>query len=294
VRGVTTTVGGGQGIEEVAMADAAWSRRGVSRSTLVVTAVLLLVTAATVVLVRANVAEREDQTLRERAADAAVLLSTTAGEVRSALGVLASVADSAPTTEQFEAAGAPLIVNTVRVVALVDDRDGELAVVASVGEELAPDAASTSDRAELVREAQGADGVVSAVLRVDGELRIGYALQAPSGRHVVLRETGIDPTASVQSLRGQVLSGIDVAVYAGDHVDPDQLILTTTQDLPLAGDVVERAVPIGASQWLIVTAAQSSLVDGTTEATPWIVLVAGAMLTLIAGAFVESLARRRS
>jgi signal transduction histidine kinase/ActR/RegA family two-component response regulator len=270
------------------------ARTGLARQTWAVLATTLALTVAAVVGVRASVEDEERSRLDQRAADATSLVAGGVGEVRSALRVLAALADADAADADvatFVGPATGLLTGQVQLVAQLQPRDGAFAVVAAVGDGLVAGETASTARAELAARALAAPDVVSAILPGD-EPRLAYALAAPSRTQVVVREATIDPAQPRSTVRGQAFADIDFAIYRTPDVDASQLLVTSTADLPLDGELRRNEVPVGAERWLVVATPRGSLVGASTEALPWALLAAGLVLSALLALLVESLARR--
>jgi serine phosphatase RsbU (regulator of sigma subunit) len=71
------------------------------------------------------------------------------------------------------------------------------------------------------------------------------------------------------------------------------VLTSTTQQIPLAGAVDNAPLAAGASPWLISVKARRPLVGSVAMASPWFVLGAGVLGSLLVAAIVEAAARRR-
>jgi len=109
----------------------------------------------------------------------------------------------------------------------------------------------------------------------------------------VYQESAVDPTRPVPSTADSPFRELDVVLYRSPTASRDELVITTTADLPLKGSADRRVLNVGADRWLLVTAANEPLAGSLAQSAPWIILGAGLIAALIAGGIVELLARRR-
>ena len=70
----------------------------------------------------------------------------------------------------------------------------------------------------------------------------------------------------------------------------DQLVLATTKDVPLRGDMATVTVPVGVDRWLVVARSPAPLVGSFASLVPWMLLIVGLATALLAGAVVEEVA----
>jgi serine phosphatase RsbU (regulator of sigma subunit) len=85
-------------------------------------------------------------------------------------------------------------------------------------------------------------------------------------------------------------SDLNFALYLGHHVDASALVERTG---PLKGYAAVARVPFGNSTLVLVGTSSGPLGGGLSAALPWVVLIFGAALTIIAALVTEYLVRRR-
>jgi hypothetical protein len=132
--------------------------------------------------------------------------------------------------------------------------------------------------------------------RVHGRERLlGFALgppAAPAGT-VLYRESALGPVAPPRAAGTAPFSELDVAIYAVPTVNAEQILVSTTDDLPLTGEVRSNPLTAGASRWLLVVKARNPLVGRLADSAPLGILVLGILGSLLIAAVIESTARRR-
>jgi serine phosphatase RsbU (regulator of sigma subunit) len=113
------------------------------------------------------------------------------------------------------------------------------------------------------------------------------------GDLLVYAESPLPPDRRLSVPEGSPLSGLDLALYLGEAVDPEQL-LQATEHAP-GDDVSEMTtVPFGDTSLTIVGASQAPLSGALSAVLPWIVLGVGVVLALAGGTTVEFVSRRRA
>ncbi|MDT0275225.1 PP2C family protein-serine/threonine phosphatase [Blastococcus goldschmidtiae] len=124
--------------------------------------------------------------------------------------------------------------------------------------------------------------------------RLAYALMPAddSTNLLVYAEAPLPPDRRLTVPEDSPLSGLDLALYLGDTVDPEQL-LQATENAPGDDDSEATTVPFGNTSLTIVGAAQVPLSGALSAALPWIVLGVGVVLALAGGTTVEYVSRRR-
>ena len=145
----------------------------------------------------------------------------------------------------------------------------------------------------LVRRAQDPSMFVSAVIGTGDTRALALALAVGIPDTVVFAEFELDATAAVADADSAVFGEVKVALYTGTARRPADLILATTEDLPLTGNLRQEPVTVGADEWLVVVSARRPLSGGLARAQPYFVLGAGLILTLAVAALVETIGRRR-
>jgi signal transduction histidine kinase len=248
-------------------------------------------------VVRHAVEEQESTILEERAGEVSLLLQNAVaavpGTLRS-LGVAARVGES-PIEAFLAEARAQRSDNERQTIVLARNAGSRFAVVAAEGPALAPGDFLAGARQETAAAAFAGDDVASTpVFRVGAQRALGYALGPPvaPNDHVIYIENPVVPEA-LTITQERPFEELDAAVYATAVAEPDQLVLTTTRDTPLQGEVAEDTIEVGPERWLLVATAREPLVGSFAKAVPWIILGLGLLTAAIASAVVHVLQRRR-
>jgi len=122
--------------------------------------------------------------------------------------------------------------------------------------------------------------------------RIGYA-EIPPGygsNDVVYAETSLPSHKRAVIPKNSAFSDLNFALYLGHKVDPSELLEKTGS---LQGYSAVASVPFGNSALILVGSSSTPLGGGLSAALPWIVLIFGATLAIIAALIAEYLVRRR-
>jgi signal transduction histidine kinase len=305
--------GAGNGIGPdpgVAVADGAATvpppaRRGSNRSpvrlSLVAAVILLLISAAGAATARSVVSDQEHRLLKERAAEAGLVVSSDFGSLSSTLDSYGTIA----ILEKGDPAEFTRVVGQANgsgegaggAVALVRTAPAGPTVVASVGKSLPVGDVLIGARAVVGNTALQASKsglYASSVLAHSAKTNtVAFVIgppQAPPGE-AVYEEVGLPTVVGTQDV-GNAFAELKVAVYAGSTADPSNLLLTTTGGLP-TGSMVSVPVNIGNSKWLLVAGARESLVGALTTATPLLLLLGGIVGSLLVAAVFETVLRRR-
>lgn len=260
---------------------------------LVVLLVGSAITIATALMVRAEVRSQQRDELEQTTGEAQLLLLAVITESRSSLNVLANLPVAEPgVTDVFTATAQPLLTPTQRWIALVDTAGPAPVVLAAVGEDAAAGTPLTDARATLAERAAAAGDLVAEVRRDGGSTRLAFAMPAPDGDRVVVRESVIDPTLPVATIRGEVYGDIDLALYAGADASPELLVLKTAERVPGSG-AYTTPLPVGADTWTVTSAPRDSLVGSFSQWAPWLTMISGVVVTVLVAGIVETLIRRR-
>ena len=268
--------------------------RRASAPAVLLTVVLVAASAAAFGVTRNVVKDNERRLLKERADEATMLLQRLILSSTPTLGVLAMLAtpQDGATFEQ----GARVLANApgATVALLVEEKEGAFTVAAAVGESLVPSQTIAGERASIAARALAGRDPVIDLVKDGGRTLFAHAVAAPhpSGAVAVL-ETVLDPQRPLPSSPGTAFSDVRAALYASPTVDPSRLVLTTERRLPVQGRVVNTSFELGGERWTLVVGSRAPLSGAFPATAPWALLVAGLLTAVLAGAIVQTLARRQ-
>jgi signal transduction histidine kinase len=264
------------------------ARPFVSLSSILVVVVVGLLIVGGFLAVRQSVENQNHALLETQGGQVTELLQSALSEEGSALTAIDAVADATGASPSvFQAQAAPLAKTPGTTIALV--RSGQ--VLAAVGPGLI--AGQTLPAPLAARVSQGAPQLfATGVLRVGSDQVIAFIVGGGPTDTAVVDESLVHPSATSATATGPY-NQINIALYAESTAQPGQLIITTKRPLPLPGPVVDTVLPIGSSNWLVLTAAKTPLAGTWANAFPWILLGVGFVLALSLGAVVEILKRRQ-
>ena len=241
--------------------------------------------------------EQERQSLKQRSAEVAALFNLSGARLQEALHTSSTVVDI--THDDGDAfsrtATAAITSRLVGAMAVVQAAGDGYRVVHGEGPGLGPSRSFGEPVLSTLRRASG-DGVFvgTPVFEIDGQRRLGYAVLVPdlSPRTVVYAESVlVRPTAS-PSRQNQLFSDLDGAVYAGNRVNPAQLVLSTGGFRAGSGSI-KTPFQLGADTWLLELSARHRLVSSLAARQPWLYLIGGLVAAILVAALVELLLRRR-
>jgi hypothetical protein len=125
---------------------------------------------------------------------------------------------------------------------------------------------------------------------------LGFALGPPSAPagSVLYREATLGPVVNPPRQAATApFSELDVALYSMTTPRPSSILISTTKNLPLRGDVRHQTLLVGQTKWLLEVRARSPLIGRLTADAPWIALGVGVLGTALLALVVETVARRR-
>ncbi|MET0764481.1 MAG: ATP-binding SpoIIE family protein phosphatase [Blastococcus sp.] len=257
----------------------------------VVTAVVLLITVGLAWLASAVNASNTERLLAQQVAQASTLLSTQVAVIQT------QMADAGQVAEQTNGRSGPF---TNFAAATVGESGLSLSLWRVTGDQVerlmvhGPDPLLPADRqTSFIGGMQPTGQLAVAGIIGDAEPRLAYSLM-PAGTTqglVVYAEVPLSREVSVEA--GDAFGGLDLAAYLGPTPAADQLIQTTAP-IPIQGNTATTRVPFGDSEITIVAASRTGLTGPLSAALPWIVLGVGGVLALGCGAIVETLSRRRA
>jgi signal transduction histidine kinase/ActR/RegA family two-component response regulator len=273
------------------------TRRWVVRQIpLLIVVILVCSTVATAFVVRSVVDDQEHRLLQERAGEVGAVLSVSMNQSATMLPLLGALTQPAVAgPAQFEAVANGIVSRQKRgTIGAAESRAGNLVVVAAAGDGPTRGQVLDGPRAALARRALGASGMVSSVRRDGDRQRLTFAVALPGATPLVLYQDLVLDRAPVTLDKDSPFAGIEGALYGSTRANADAVVVTTTNDLPIGGEVARSSVKIGDDQWLLVIRSKEPLVGTFAKQTPWIVLIAGLFTALLIGSLVAVLSRRRA
>jgi diguanylate cyclase (GGDEF)-like protein len=260
--------------------------RGLS---MLVFAVILASSITAAHVTRQMLDNQEREMLQQRAAEAAALLSSSVGQVRTSLGAVATavrVAGTDPGVFNNVAGG----LKGYRTIALVDRQGDDLILVPGMGEaNLAGEPA-----AALRTAARGVDVVPTRVFRVGEDRRLGFALAVPGSTMLVYAERNLtDPARPRPVTSNDAFSELNGTLYATARPDPAQILITTGEPPRPGARQVTHPVRAGTETWSLLVSPRQPVLGSVVQSTPWLFLAGGLLTAILVAGLVEVLARRR-
>jgi signal transduction histidine kinase/CheY-like chemotaxis protein len=259
---------------------------------LVVFIVLAALAVTGSVATRRAADDEEEHVLAERASEVAAILSTSAS-LSSSLRIMGEVyAGSGGSPEAFTAGATSLVEGAVTEVGVAELVDDDVVVRAVVGADVVAGDVLDDERGDLVRRTTGVADLTSALIRGEELSTLVVAVGRTDG--LVVWQQSLFANAPVPATPGSPFEELDAVLYRTPIPDPTQLLVATTDELPLSQPLDSRELSFGSERWLLQTSARSSLISAQARAVPWIILGAGLAAALLAAGLVELLARRRA
>ncbi|HZU73687.1 MAG TPA: PP2C family protein-serine/threonine phosphatase [Acidimicrobiales bacterium] len=265
--------------------------RSFTRLSVLVLVVLAGLTVGGWAVIRHSVAGQDRAVLNTDAGQINVLFQTSLQNVQTELRSVAFFTESAGGSPSvFAAQAKPLMTSKSNSVAVLDRSGGQPRIVQAAGPNLKADQPLPDPLANPARQASGA--LSSGMVTVDGQ-RLLYLMAVPTNTpdFVGVETSAVDPTRPTPNSSGPY-SRVWVNLYNGPVADPSQLILTTYGARPLPRPIGVATTKFGAVTWLIQVSAKTSPSGGYAEASPWIVLSIGLVVSIAMAALVEALGRR--
>jgi len=243
------------------------------------------------------VSDQEQKLLRQRTEELGLYVAGLSHTVTAGLDQLAEAASAGPDPAK-SFAGAAKLSPSVREVALIhSDGAGAFTVAAAVGPDLTAGEQVGPDLATAAAQAQKAPTsfAISRIYAL-GAHKVADIVSAggtPPG-YLVVQENPVSGQAATSANTTGPYSELLVALYEGRRAVANQL---TDANAPLAafrGESATDVVKIGSTDFLLVTAARSSLVGSVELNAQWVVLGVGLLLTLMLGVLFELAQRRRA
>jgi len=151
------------------------------------------------------------------------------------------------------------------------------------------------DLQAFLRHALGSDTFVVRRVEAGNQPRIAYALGDPDTGVVVYTERAIPRDGRATVDRNSAFAELNYAIYLGPTGTVGSLTTTNVDPatLPLGGETSTMRVPFGDAGLTLVTSARTHLGSPLGRWLPWMVLVAGLLLTLVGWMVARTLVRAR-
>ncbi len=125
--------------------------------------------------------------------------------------------------------------------------------------------------------------------------RLGYAFSAPTskGRYVTYAESMLPRNRRSKFQANAAFSDLNYALYLGPTPRTSSLLVTNLSRLPVSGEHATETIPLGNRKLLLVVSKNQSLEGSLAQDLPWIIAIAGALLSLGAALLTARLIQGR-
>lgn len=282
------------------MSGAAVRRRPLRAVSLLALFVVLAVTAGATWAVYLAVRDQEHRLLKERTAELALVFNSAIAAISPTLTeqgtVLRVTHGSMAAYQQTADAASKATPGNPSFAWLRPDPSGAgFVALGAAGSGLHVGEVITDQRAATLRTAMTKPGLIPTPV-IGSQRLLGFAIGAPSAPDgtVLYREAPLGPVAPPRQAGSAPFSELDVTLYATPTVDTAQVLVSTTKDFPLRGQVRNQLIPVGSARWLLSVRARNPLVGTLTNNAPWFALGIGVLGSLLIASVVETSARRRN
>jgi serine phosphatase RsbU (regulator of sigma subunit) len=124
---------------------------------------------------------------------------------------------------------------------------------------------------------------------------LGYEYNTPGlkGGFAVYAESPLPKDRRSKLSSDSAFSDLNYALYLGRSRHPGDLLVTNIQRFPVRGRQASDVVPFGDSAFTVVVTPNGSLGGAFFQSLPWIIGIAGVLITLSAALMTDRLTRRR-
>jgi serine phosphatase RsbU (regulator of sigma subunit) len=246
---------------------------------------------ALAVLCRELADQSEQHLLQEQTDQAGAVLAVSISQVQAPLGGVASTAAAtAGDPATFAKIAAPLTTEAGGYRSVVLYRATSTEPIAVVGDQPRLTGPAV-DR--LLRSAGEHPFVVVDLLHPDRTLGYGVRDADPSG-YVVYGERQLSPNPNVRRRTDEPFSQVDYALYLGAREDPNALLGSSLQHLPITGRRATATIAFGDNHILLVTTPIGRLGSRLMSDLWWIVLLVGVTGTVAIAVLLHRLQRAQA
>ncbi len=259
----------------------------------------LLVTGALALISSSQYKNNEDRLLQLRARELGLLLESATANTQTPMASAAALANATGgNVHKFMQFVSPFIrprpgaqFNSLSLWRLGDIARGPIAVVGTP-----PVLASMPVRARAVFARAATSHKLAVIgLTPPALTRLGFALTStgPGSRFVVYGENGLAANRRSRLERNSAFSDLNYVLYLGPGVHASSLLLTSVPAPPITGRQARQEIPFGDTVLTLVVAPREPLSGTLPERLPWIIVIAGVLLSLGAAALTIRLIQGR-
>jgi signal transduction histidine kinase/ActR/RegA family two-component response regulator len=254
--------------------------------------ILVVVAVAGFGLTRRNNDQQEQALLQSNTSQAAAFASQIFSGLATSLSSVAAMVTStngSPTAFEHAEAVSPSL-----ALLLVKKTGAAYVVTAASGGGFHPGQVLEGDALSTVEHA-GAK-LIAGPVDFNGKLSTArFAIGAPTvpAGLVIYEQFTLDPYTATPVTIGKPFDPLKAKLYGAGPIDVHHLLISTSNSVPLNGQVARATVTVGSSDWTLVAAARRPFIGGFAKSSPIILLVLGLLMAFIIGITIEILARRR-
>jgi serine phosphatase RsbU (regulator of sigma subunit) len=258
----------------------------------------LIVTAALALTALAVYNRNERRLLNLRAREVSLVLAATVPSVQTPLSSAAELAAAeGGSAQKFRAFIGPYVgIGREFASASLWPLGGQrLAPVAVVGARPVLESDPAAARRFLTEQTHPGVLNVAGVLNPSTHPTLGFAFAVPVGSrtYVVYAENPLPANRRTRLEANTAFSDLNYAVYIGHTKSNRDVLLTSVKTLPIKGRQASTTVPFGSTPFTVVISPNGSLGGTFFKDLWWIIVVLGVIVTLIAAALTDRLAKRR-
>jgi signal transduction histidine kinase len=259
---------------------------------LAIAVVIVLATVGGYFFLQHSVDQQESALLEGQTTDAGETASSVFGQLTTSVSsdaTLVKLTGGSPST--FETLNPPST-NSPLSINLIRKTGAQYVAVVATGEGLSTGQVLSGPALATVKMATDG-GVTTGPVTSNGKLSYARFAANAGGGLYVYEQFAINPHINVAAALGsQAFSELNVALYGPGATGPQNLLVTTTRQLPLTGSTAHTTVKVGASDWTLIATAKAPFVSGLASSAPLILLVLGLFIALIVALTMETVQRR--
>ena len=289
----------GAAVLDVPEATQATDRRWPYWSVITVLVVGLLVTGGLVATSAVLYRHNENRLLKLRTRDIGSVLTATLPSIQTSMASSAAFADATNgNVQKFQRFVAPLVGQasgapfaSVSLWRADQPQRGPLVVVGSppVLTPAMPRTSAFFAHAEAIKKLT--------VLNLVNEPtpRVGYAFAEPTtgGPYAVYAESALPAHRYSATSTNSSFTDLNYALYLGTNPSSETLLITSAKSVPLSGHRAVVTIPFGDTVLTVRATARGPLEGSLPQKLPWVIGIAGLLLTLGAAALTMRLIDRR-
>jgi serine phosphatase RsbU (regulator of sigma subunit) len=135
--------------------------------------------------------------------------------------------------------------------------------------------------------------VLGLLQQADRRLGYGFAAPGSKGRFVAYAESSLPANRRSRVAGNSAFSDLDYVVYLGRSQRSQDVLVTSLDKLPVRGEHASDSVPFGRTALTLVIVPRRALAGTLPQRLPWLIAIAGFLLSFGAGALTLRLIQRQ-